>query len=121
MLFYGAGEAGTGIAELVAIALHQRHGMSLEEVRPVPRVLRWSDVTPAPQPAHRNTLSMSCAVLRRYMGRRVRAVPQAHACLIQRIAQRQHMSGHVALYVEWWYYASVVPRLDCSFPASVLW
>ncbi len=33
LLFYGAGEAGTGIAELVAIALQQRHGLTLEEVR----------------------------------------------------------------------------------------
>ena len=33
LLFYGAGEAGTGIAELVAIALQQRHGLPLEEVR----------------------------------------------------------------------------------------
>ena len=32
VLFYGAGEAGTGIAELVAIALRQRHGMTLAEV-----------------------------------------------------------------------------------------
>ena len=32
LLFYGAGEAGTGIAELVAIALQQRHGLTLEEV-----------------------------------------------------------------------------------------
>ena len=33
VLFFGAGEAGTGIAELIAIALQQRHGLSLEEVR----------------------------------------------------------------------------------------
>ena len=33
VLFYGAGEAGTGIAELVAIALQQRHGLTLQEVR----------------------------------------------------------------------------------------
>ena len=32
VLFYGAGEAGTGIAELIAIALKQRHGLTLEEV-----------------------------------------------------------------------------------------
>ena len=35
LLFYGAGEAGTGIAELIAIALHQRHGMSVEEVHSI--------------------------------------------------------------------------------------
>ncbi len=35
LLFYGAGEAGTGIAELVAIALQQRHGLTLEEARPM--------------------------------------------------------------------------------------
>lgn len=33
LLFQGAGEAGTGIAELIAIALHRRHGLTLEEVR----------------------------------------------------------------------------------------
>jgi Malic enzyme, NAD binding domain len=32
ILFYGAGEAGTGIGELVAAALQQRHGLSREEV-----------------------------------------------------------------------------------------
>ena len=36
VLFYGAGEAGTGIAELIAIALQQRHGMSLQEARAEP-------------------------------------------------------------------------------------
>ncbi|KAK9837421.1 hypothetical protein WJX81_001177 [Elliptochloris bilobata] len=33
VLFYGAGEAGTGIAELIAIALHRRHGLSLQQGR----------------------------------------------------------------------------------------
>lgn len=33
VLFYGAGEAGTGIGELIAIALEHRHGMTREEVR----------------------------------------------------------------------------------------
>lgn len=33
VLFYGAGEAGTGIAELIAIALQRRHGLTLEQVR----------------------------------------------------------------------------------------
>ena len=37
LLFYGAGEAGTGIAELIAIALHRRHGLPLEEVGPFQR------------------------------------------------------------------------------------
>lgn len=32
VLFYGAGEAGTGIGELIAIALEHRHGMTREEV-----------------------------------------------------------------------------------------
>lgn len=32
VLFYGAGEAGTGIAELIAIALQRRHGLTLEQV-----------------------------------------------------------------------------------------
>lgn len=32
MLFYGAGEAGTGIGELIAIALEHRHSMTREEV-----------------------------------------------------------------------------------------
>jgi hypothetical protein len=29
----GAGEAGTGIGELIAIALEQRHGLTREQVR----------------------------------------------------------------------------------------
>ena len=33
VLFYGAGEAGTGIAELIAIALQQRHGLTLQQAR----------------------------------------------------------------------------------------
>ncbi|EIE27596.1 cytosolic NADP malic enzyme [Coccomyxa subellipsoidea C-169] len=33
ILFYGAGEAGTGIAELIAIALERRHGLTREEAR----------------------------------------------------------------------------------------
>jgi len=33
VLFLGAGEAGTGIGELIAIALEKRHGMSREEGR----------------------------------------------------------------------------------------
>lgn len=32
ILFYGAGEAGTGIAELIAIALERRHGMTRDQV-----------------------------------------------------------------------------------------
>ena len=32
-MFYGAGEAGTGIGEMIAIALHSMHGLSIEEVR----------------------------------------------------------------------------------------
>ncbi len=32
ILFHGAGEAGTGIAELIAIALQRRHGLTLKEV-----------------------------------------------------------------------------------------
>ncbi|CAL5223762.1 g6326 [Coccomyxa viridis] len=33
IMFHGAGEAGTGIAELIAIALHRMHGLSIEEGR----------------------------------------------------------------------------------------
>jgi hypothetical protein len=33
VLFMGAGEAGTGIGELIAIALEQRHGLTREQVR----------------------------------------------------------------------------------------
>ena len=33
IMFYGAGEAGTGIGEMIAIALHRMHGLSVEEVR----------------------------------------------------------------------------------------
>lgn len=33
ILFMGAGEAGTGIGDLIAFALHKRHGMTLEEGR----------------------------------------------------------------------------------------
>lgn len=36
VLFYGAGEAGTGIGELIAIALEHRFGMTREEVRHKP-------------------------------------------------------------------------------------
>lgn len=36
ILFHGAGEAGTGIGELVAATLQQRHGLSREEVLPLP-------------------------------------------------------------------------------------
>lgn len=32
ILFFGAGEAGTGIGELVAIALQRRHGLTLQQV-----------------------------------------------------------------------------------------
>lgn len=32
ILFYGAGEAGTGIGELIAIALEHRHGMTRDHV-----------------------------------------------------------------------------------------
>lgn len=39
VLFYGAGEAGTGIAELIAIALHRRHGLTLQEARACPALL----------------------------------------------------------------------------------
>jgi hypothetical protein len=33
MLFLGAGEAGTGIAQLIAEYLHLRHGMPRDQVR----------------------------------------------------------------------------------------
>ena len=33
VLFYGAGEAGTGIGELIAIALEHRHDMTREQAR----------------------------------------------------------------------------------------
>ena len=33
-MFHGAGEAGTGIAELIAIALQRMHGLTIEEVCP---------------------------------------------------------------------------------------
>ncbi|CAK0739550.1 hypothetical protein CVIRNUC_001175 [Coccomyxa viridis] len=33
IMFYGAGEAGTGIGEMIAIALHSMHGLSIEEGR----------------------------------------------------------------------------------------
>ena len=33
IMFHGAGEAGTGIAELIAVALQRRHGLTLEEVQ----------------------------------------------------------------------------------------
>jgi malate dehydrogenase (oxaloacetate-decarboxylating)(NADP+) len=32
ILFYGAGEAGTGIAELIAIALQRQFGMDMAQV-----------------------------------------------------------------------------------------
>ena len=33
ILFYGAGEAGTGIGELIALALHKHHRMPMAEAR----------------------------------------------------------------------------------------
>ena len=46
-MFYGAGEAGTGIGEMIAIALHRMHGLSIEEVR-LQHVEPWTEGKEAP-------------------------------------------------------------------------
>ena len=51
ILFHGAGEAGTGIGELVAIALEARHGLSREEVRGGEIPGRWQGALARPSPS----------------------------------------------------------------------